>query len=122
LLHALLGLEGPEDLQSHPIAGSSWEGWALEQVLAQVPQTWKPSYYRTSAGAEIDLNLERTGNARPIAVEFKYSTAPKVTQGFWSGLTDVKASHAFVVAPVKESYPLKENVTVLPVHELVAIK
>jgi hypothetical protein len=86
--------------------------------LAQVPQTWKPSYYRTSAGAEIDLILERPGNAGPMALEFKYSSTPKVTPGFWSGIKDVEASQAFVVAPVKESYPLKENVMVLPVHEL----
>lgn len=60
LLHSLLGITTSEDLFAHPIAGSSWEGWALEQVLTQVPQTWKPSFFRTSAGAEIDLILEWT--------------------------------------------------------------
>lgn len=121
LLHALLGLEDSEDLQAHPVAGASWEGWALEQVLRSVPETWRPSYYRTSSGAEIDLILERPGRATPVAIEFKYSASPQVNAGFWSGVRDLKASHAFVVAPVKESYPLKENVTVLPVHNLDAL-
>ncbi|MEO8362062.1 MAG: ATP-binding protein [Vicinamibacteria bacterium] len=118
LLHSLLGLEDLETLQSHPVAGTSWEGWALEQVLAAVPHTWRPSFYRTATGAEIDLVLERPGKAGPLAVEFKYSVAPQVERGFWTGLEDIKATSAFVVAPVKDSYPLKPNVWVIPVHAL----
>lgn len=121
LLHSLLGIVTNDDLQSNPIAGLSWEGWALEQVLAQVPSTWKPFFYRTAAGAEIDLILQKPGRGGPIAIEFKYSSAPKLTEGFWNGLKDVKASNGFVVAPVKEAYPLKENVMVLPIHQLSAL-
>ncbi|MDQ3000086.1 MAG: ATP-binding protein [Fibrobacterota bacterium] len=118
MLHALLGLDDADALQGHPSAGFSWEGWALEQVLSWVPSSWRPSFFRTGAGAEIDLILERPGRGGPIAVEFRYSMSPQVSSGFWQSLQDVKASKAFVVAPVKEAYPLKEGVTVLPVHAL----
>jgi predicted AAA+ superfamily ATPase len=118
LLHALLGIEDEEALAAHPAIGASWEGWALEQVLAAAPTTWRPSFYRTSAGAEVDLVFERPGKRGPVAVEFKYSSSPHVTAGFWNGIEDLKAARAFVVAPVKEPYPLKENVTVLPIHQL----
>lgn len=125
LLHALLGIEDDEALQSNPAVGASWEGWALEQVLAAVPATWRSSFYRTAAGTEVDLILERPGASTssangmgPIAVEFKYSSAPQVTAGFWNGLRDLNVSRAYVVAPVKESYPLRENVTVIPIHKL----
>lgn len=121
LLHALLGIEDDEALHSNPAVGASWEGWALEQALAAVPGTWRPSFYRTAAGAEIDLILERPGKEGPVAVEFKYSSAPHVTAGFWNGIRDINASRAYVVAPVKESYPLAENVTVLPIHNLEAL-
>jgi len=83
-----------------------------------VPQTWRPSFYRTATDAEIDLVLERPGKAGPVAVEFKYSAAPQVEKGFWTGLEDIKAARAFVVAPVKDAYPLKANVWVIPVHAL----
>lgn len=118
LLHSLLGLEDSDELRSHPVAGFSWEGWALEQVLSWVPESWRPCFYRTAAGAEIDLILERPGKKPPIAVEFKYSSSPNVGKGFWQGLEDVKAEKGFVVAPVKEAYPLKEGVMILPVHDL----
>ena len=65
LVHALLGLDSMEDVLGHPVAGASWEGWALEQVLAHVPERWQKTYFRTHAGAEVDLILERPGNAPP---------------------------------------------------------
>jgi hypothetical protein len=71
LLHALLGLSSVHDLQGHPIAGSSWEGFVIEQVVAQLPPQALASFYRTAAGAEIDLVIE-TGSRR-IGVEVKFS-------------------------------------------------
>ncbi|MCD4727838.1 MAG: ATP-binding protein, partial [Pirellulales bacterium] len=53
LLHTLLGIQNREDIYGHPKAGASWEGWALEQILAIVPRDWDRAFYRTSAGAEI---------------------------------------------------------------------
>ncbi|MFN2428022.1 MAG: hypothetical protein ABR587_16425 [Candidatus Binatia bacterium] len=55
-------------------------------------------------------------------MEFKYSSAPQLTAGFWNGIRDLAVSKAYVVAPVREAYPLKENVTVLPVHDLAALQ
>ena len=76
---------------------------------------------KSIACAEIDLILESPGQGGPIAVEFKYSASPQVGKGFWRSFEDVKASKAFVVAPVKEAYPLAENVSVLPIHDLSAL-
>ncbi len=122
LLHALLGIGDDETLSAHPAVGASWEGWALEQVLGNVPETWRPFFFRTSAGAEIDLVLERPGTDGPVAVEFKYSSAPKVEKGFWIGMQDVGARRGYVVAPVKEPYPVAENAWVVPVHDLARMK
>ncbi len=118
LLHALLGIQTMDELLSHPIAGPSFEGWALEQVLAVVPPSWKPTFYRTAAGAEIDLVLERPGNIKPVVVEFKLSSTPVPARGFWEALEDLRPEKAFVVAPVKEPYPLKKNVRVIPLADL----
>jgi hypothetical protein len=118
LLHALLGLETPDDLLGHPSAGASWEGWVIEQILAVVPPAWRPWFYRTGAGAEIDMILERPGRRPLIALEIKYSSDPAPSRGFWSALSDLKGARGFVVCPAEERYPLGRNVYTLPIREL----
>ena len=75
------------------------------------------SFFRTAAGAEIDLVLEKP-RGRRIAIEIKLSTAPKPTRGFWTGIADLKPSEAYVVYPGKERYPLGQGVDALPVSML----
>lgn len=113
LLHALLDIETQNDLLGHPVYGPSWETFVIENILAVCPD-WRASFYRTSAGAEIDLVLEK-GSAR-IAVECKASTAPKLNRGFWNALDDLHIQKAWVAAPVKESYPIKNNIKVAPLR------
>ena len=119
LLHAMLGLASVRDLQGHVIAGASWEGFVVEQVAARLPPDAQLSFYRTAAGAEVDLVIEH--RAQKVAVEIKFSSAPKPTKGFWQALDDLKVTRAFVVAPVSRRYPLAAGVDVLPVQELAAL-
>jgi predicted AAA+ superfamily ATPase len=111
ILHSLLQVDSLDDVLAHPVCGTSWEGLVIENVIASLPG-WQPSFYRTSAGAEIDLILER--GQRRIAVECKASTAPVVSRGFWSALDDLAIDEAWVIAPVAEPYPLRRGVTVAP--------
>ena len=115
LLHALLGLETQDDLFSHPCYGSSWEGFAIENILSLLPD-WRASFYRTSSGSEIDLILER--GQRRVAIECKASTSPEVGRGFWNALKDLEIEEAWIVAPVSESYPLGKGVTVVSINDL----
>lgn len=116
LLHTLLGIREYEDLLAHPVFGGSWEGFVIENLLTCLPD-WNPSFYRTSAGAEIDLVLER-GKHR-IAIECKASSSPTVTKGFWYALDDIQPDDVWIVAPVRDTYPFKEGVTVISLEELV---
>ena len=118
LLHTLLRLDDPDDVLGHPSAGASWEGWVLEQILAVVPSSWKPWFYRTGAGAEIDLVLERPGGRPPIAMEIKRASDPSPTKGFWSALADIEGARGYIVCPAEERYPLGRNVYTLPVRML----
>ena len=119
LLHTLLQLVTTEQLFSHPGLGSSWEGFVIEQILAALPVGYQPFFYRTGAGAEIDLVLH--GGGTTIAVEVKYSAAPKVTKGFWLAYNDLNCRKGFVVYPGQDRYPIAETVEVLPVGELFRI-
>jgi predicted AAA+ superfamily ATPase len=111
ILHALLGIHTLDDLNGHPVAGLSWEGFVIEQILATLPPLTTAGFYRTAAGAELDLVVEHAG--KRIGFEIKLSTAPTVSRGFWNACEDLGISQAYVVAPVREPYPLAENVEVI---------
>ena len=115
ILHALLAIDTFEDLMGHPILGQSWETFAMETIIASFPG-WESYFYRTASGVEIDLVLVR--GSRKIAFEFKVSAAPTLTKGFWTGLEDLNIERAWIIAPVKESYPIHDKVSVSPLGEI----
>jgi len=116
LLHALAGIVDVDMLFGHPLCGPSWEGFVLENSLAQLPTPWRASYYRTSAQAEIDLVLE--GPHRQIwAVEIKRTLSPVLGRGFHNGFADIGATRGFVVIPEGKRFPLAKDVEAVPLRE-----
>ncbi len=109
LLHRLLRIDTLDALSSHPVRGASWEGYVISQIAAAVPDA-DLSFYRTSAGAEIDLVVKQ--GQRLTAIEIKATSSPRMERGFWSALDDIKPDQAWVAAPVKEAFPLGHNVMV----------
>ena len=109
LAHALLGLTGFDDIVGHPVAGGSWEGWIVENLIAAAPQGTSAYFYRTSAGAEVDLILELPKRQR-WAIEIKRSSAPAVSKGLHLAADDVKATARFIVHSGKDSFPLANGV------------
>lgn len=103
LLHALLGLADKEAILGHPIVGASWEGMAIESLLAAAGPQADANFYRTAGGAEIDLVLGWPGGER-WAVEIKRSLASTVERGFHSALADLAPQRALVVYPGSERF------------------
>ena len=118
LLHALLDIEGFEPLAGHPVAGLSWEGFVIENLLAAAPPGTRASFYRTAAGAEIDLVLELPGRERPWAVEVKRGLAPRLGRGFHSARADLQPERTFVVCAGDERYPLAEGTEAIGLPEM----
>jgi hypothetical protein len=116
LLHALLRLKTTDDLLGHPVAGASFEGLALETLVAMRPDGAQAAFYRTQAGAEIDLVIE-LGPGRLIAIEIKMSSAPSVSRGFHAGVADLNPFEKWVVYPGSESFPLKEGIMAMGIAE-----
>jgi predicted AAA+ superfamily ATPase len=114
LTHALLNLTTLDDLLGHPVVGASWEGFVIEQLLSVMPESISPWFYRTSAGAEIDLVLE-INSKKKFAIEIKRTKAPSLSKGFHLGCQDIKASHKFIVYAGSEQFPISKNVTAIPV-------
>ena len=113
LLHAHLNIETNNELFSHPIYGNSFESYVMENICS-ILKNWNHYFYRTQAGAELDLVLEKAG--RTIAVEIKSSSSPKPSKGFWNCLNDIKAEQKYIIAPVEKAYPIRDGVTVTNVH------
>lgn len=115
LVHTLLGLGGREDVLGHPVAGASWEGFAIETLIAAAPEGTSANFYRTSAGAEIDLLLTIPGQGL-WAFEIKRSLAPKVERGFHQACADLDPARRILVYPGQESYPIGEAIEVAPLQ------
>ena len=119
ILHSLLRLGSLDDVLSHPVVGASWEGFVIENLIAAAPFGTDASFYRTRAGAEIDLLLHLP-DRRLWAVEVKRSAAPKAGKGFELAATDLGADDRFVVHPGHEPFPLSATTTAVPLADLMA--
>jgi predicted AAA+ superfamily ATPase len=117
LTHALLNLTNFDDLLGHPVVGASWEGFVIENLLSCLPIGATPWFYRTAAGAEIDLVIEKGGKER-YAIEIKRSQAPSVSKGFHLGCDDIKATKRFIVYPGKERFPVTKEIIAIPILDL----
>ncbi len=118
LLHALLGIRNMEELLGHPVVGPSWEGMLIENILGALPATARTSFYRTSAGAEIDLVIEFSAKER-WAIEIKRSLgSPAPSKGFYNGCEDIKATRQIVLYPGEERFKLDKKTDVMPLQRL----
>jgi predicted AAA+ superfamily ATPase len=115
LVHTLLGLASLEDVLGHPVAGASWEGFVIETMITAAPEGTQANFYRTAAGAEIDLLLTLPGGAL-WAIEVKRSLAPTLERGFHQACADLNPQRRIVVYPGSESYPLRERIEVTPLQ------
>lgn len=116
LVHTLLGLTTLEDVLGHPVAGASWEGFVIETLIAAAPEGTQANFYRTAAGAEIDLLL-RLPRGDLWAIEIKRSLAPSLERGFHHACADLKPQRRIVVYPGAETYPLGHDVEVMPLQK-----
>ena len=117
LLHSLLGIESEKAMAGHPKLGASWEGFAIEQVIATEPHD-EAAFWGTHQGAEIDLVLRR--GDRLLGVECKRSDAPRLTPSIRIALDDLGLERVAVVHPGDRRYPLAERVEAVPLTALSA--
>ena len=109
LLHALLALDSETALLGHPKAGASWEGFAMQETVRILGVDWDRCYYwATHQGAELDLLVFEGG--RRIGIEFKRTSAPRITRSMLSALTDLALDRLFVVFPGDSRFTLRERV------------
>ena len=117
LVHALLGIETLEQLSGHPVIGMSWEGFVLESLLSVLPWRSSAFFYRTRAGAEIDLVLEHNDGTL-WAIEVKRALSAKVERGFHTACEDLQPARAFLVHAGDDRYPISEALEGISILQL----
>lgn len=117
ILHALLNIKTTDDLLSNPIVGSSFEGFVIENIISILPYGIDPYFYRTQAGAEIDLILNISATER-WGIEIKCGSIAKPTKGFYYGQEDLKLTQSFVVYGGEYTYPIDKKTTALSLSSM----
>jgi predicted AAA+ superfamily ATPase len=117
ILHTLLSITNPTELEFSAMVGASWEGYVIEQICQLLPSTIEPYFYRTHNGSEVDLVLVK--GVMPICcIEVKYSLSPSVSKGFWISVSeDLKTEKNYIIIPRGNNVQIKENVWVMPLLE-----
>lgn len=113
LVHALLNLGLMESVLGHPVVGGSWEGFCIETLIAAAPAGTEPFFYRTAAGAELDLVL-RLPAGDVWAIEVKRTTAPKVSRGFHLAADDIRAARRMLVYAGARDIPAGDGLRAMP--------
>jgi len=120
ILHALTNLNSLDDIVGHSICGLSWEGFVIEQILQILPFGVEALFYRSSAGAEIDLILQ-ANQKKILALEIKRTSSPVISKGFKLGCEEIKATKRYYIIPHGEAFPLDKQTTAIGLPEFLKL-
>ena len=120
IVHALLNIGSHEALLGHPVAGASWEGFVVENLMAAAPPRTVPLFYRTAAGAEIDLLLEMPGHGI-WAIEIKHGLTARPEKGFFVACDDLEPTRRFVVNSGTERYAVCAGLEAIGLRDLMTM-
>lgn len=117
LLHHLLNINAYDTLLGHIVAGGSWEGYIIQEIITQLPSDALPFYYRSQDGSELDLVIEQ-GLKISLAIEIKLSDSPTISKGNNIALADLGNPPLLIVTPSAIDYQLKSNIWVCSISTL----
>ena len=117
ILHRLLGINSYDTLLSNPVLGKSWEGFAVENILSVLPSRAESYFYRTAAGAEVDLVIKMP-SAEIWAIEIKHGVAPKIGKHYSQTCDDVGAAHKYILYGGDDEFAVRNDVKIISLSGL----
>ncbi len=120
LVHALLNIGDQIELAGHPVVGASWEGFVIENLMAAAPSRTEANFYRTVAGAEIDLVLDIPARGRWV-FEVKSGLTPRAERGFHEGRQDLEPDRSFIVYAGRDRYSVRDGVEAISLREMTGL-
>ncbi|MBI2947986.1 MAG: DUF4143 domain-containing protein, partial [Verrucomicrobia bacterium] len=108
ILHALLGLETAEQVQTSGRMGFSWESFCLEHLIHEAGLAEEDCFhYSVQSGAELDMVTSIGGSL--FGFEFKHGDVPQITKSMRVGADDLKVKRVFEVYPGPDTFDLDES-------------
>lgn len=120
LSHLPCNISSQGDLITNPIVRTSWEGFVIDNIASVLPEQAGLFFYRTAAGAEINLLIKHP-DGRLIAIEMKCTLSPRLSRGFFEACDDLSVTDRYVVYPGNEKYPLRDDVMVISLLEILEV-
>ena len=109
ILHRLLRINDFHQLSGSPFLGASWEAYVIEQINSLKTGDVDLYFYRTHAGAEMDLVLVK--GLEPIATaEIKYTSSPRPGKSMLQCITDLATDRNFIIVPAQIDFPVHASV------------
>jgi len=113
--HSTLGVS-EKDWHIHPKKGASFEGYAIEEIIRRIGSEAKFYFWRTQAGAELDLYVIK--DDKKIGFEIKLSDAPEVTKSMTSALHDLNLDHLYIITPSEQLWQKSDKISILGIKKL----
>lgn len=104
IMHSLLGISSFDTLLGHPKLGDSWESFVIENIASSVEPRVDLNFYRTAAGAEVDLVMNF--GTETWLVEIKRTSVPKVSKGFYQACQDLSPQRQLVIHGGSDNFSL----------------
>jgi predicted AAA+ superfamily ATPase len=117
ILHHLLSIFDYEALLGNAVAGGSWEGYLLEQIISVLKYNQLAFFYRTAEGAELDLIIEENLRIK-LAIEFKLTNSPSLSKGNTEALKDLGHPPLLLITPSAEDYVIRKGVQVCSINTM----
>ena len=117
LLHYLLDIRTPEDLDNHPKVGASFEGFAIHELIAHLDAHPEECYFwRAHTGAEVDLLIVRGRERR--AFEIKRTSAPRTTRSMHTAIEDLRLDRLDVIHGGRDTYALRDRIRAVSIFRI----
>jgi hypothetical protein len=123
LLHFLAGLRQPRELATWPRRGASFEGLVIEELVALARRrVVRPGifFWRTQAGAEVDLLIVAGRRILPIEIKLGAAVDHYGVAGLRQCMKDLGLRRGWVVSTAPERRRLSPDIELIPWAEVAA--
>ena len=121
LLHFLAGLRQARELASWPKRGASFEGLVIEELAGLAARRLvRPEifFWRTHAGAEVDLLIAEGRHILPIEIKLGAAVDHYAVAGLRQCMKDLGLRRGWVVSTARERRRLSPGIEIIPWAEI----
>ena len=125
LLHFLAGLRQPRDLATWPRRGASFEGMVIEELAGLTAHRLvRPElfFWRTQAGAEVDLLIVEGRRILPVEIKLGAAVNQYAVAGLRQCMKDLGLKRGWVISTASERRRLSPGIEIVPWSEIASGK